>query len=221
TEKLAYLEYSLPLGVPTGRTRVLGRAMGTVTDGESGRGVPGVLVRLGSEAGVTDRAGRVYFAGLPAGEYRASLASETPISGGLYGASPAVRIDSARREVAAFRFAVSRASKVTGTVRQFATVRTALGSGADSLEYTGPVEGIMIALVSASDTLHTVTDLNGRFSFDHVSSGQWMTIVESVVPAPFRIEQPQVSVTTKPGEDTSVDFRVIPKQKPVTIMGGS
>ncbi|PYP52144.1 MAG: hypothetical protein DMD39_07290, partial [Gemmatimonadetes bacterium] len=68
-EKQAYLEYSLPIGVPTGRIRHPGRATGTVIDGESGHPLSGVLVRLGPQGGVTDRDGRVSFAGLPPGEY--------------------------------------------------------------------------------------------------------------------------------------------------------
>src|SRR5207237_3305097 len=94
SEKLAYLEYSLPIGVPTGHTHRPGRANGTVIGGKSGRGVPGVLVRLGPRAGVTDHDGRVSFAGLPPGEYRASLASEASISNAAFVGNPVVKIDS-------------------------------------------------------------------------------------------------------------------------------
>jgi hypothetical protein len=221
SEKLAYLEYSLPIGIPTGRAHPPGRANGTVIDGESGRGVPGVLVRLGPRAGVTDRDGRVSFAGLPPGEYRASLASEASISNATYAGNPVVKIDSVRREAPAFQLALSRASKIRGIVRQFVAVRTAFGAVTDSLEYSGPVEGIAIALVGASDTLSRTSALDGTFLFDELPAGQWTVLVESVVAPLFRIEHLRVSVTTRPGQESLVEIRILPKQKAVKIIAGS
>jgi hypothetical protein len=221
SEKLAYLEYSLPIGVPTGHTQRPGRANGTVIDGESGRGVPGVLVRLGPRASVTDHDGRVSFAGLPPGEYRASLASEASISNASYVGNPVVKIDSVRREAPAFQLAVSRASKIRGIVRQFVAVRTALDAVTDSLEYSGPVEGIAITLVGASDTLSRTSTSDGTFLFDELSAGRWTVLVENVGAPLFRVEHLRVSVTTRPGEESLVEIRILPKQKAVKIIAGS
>ena len=221
SEKLAYLEYSLPIGVPTGHTHRPGRANGTVIDEESGRGVPGVLVRLGPHAGVTDHDGRVSFAGLPPGEYRASLASEASISNATYVGNPVVKIDSLRREAPAFQLALSRASKIRGIVRQFVAVRTALGAVSDSLEYSGPVEGIAITLVGVSDTLFRTSASDGTFLFDELPAGRWTVLVESAVAPLFRIERPQISVTTRPGQESLVVIRILPRQKPVKIIAGT
>jgi hypothetical protein len=221
SEKLGYLEYSLPIGVPTGHTHRPGRANGTVIDAESGRGVPGVLVRLGPHAGVTDPNGRVSFAGLPPGEYRASLASEASISNASYAGNPVVTIDSVRRKAPAFQLALSRASKIRGIVRQFVAIRTALGAVTDSLEYSGPVEGIAVTLVGASDTLSRTSSSDGTFLFDELPPGPWTVQVESVVGPLFRIEHSRVSVTTRPGQESLVDIRILPKQKAVKIIAGS
>jgi hypothetical protein len=221
SEKLAYLEYSLPIGVPTGHNQRPGRANGTVIDAESGRGVPGVLVRLGPHAGVTDPDGRVSFAGLAPGEYRASLASEASISNASYVGNPVVKIDSVRRKPPAFQLALSRASKIRGIVRQFVAVRTALGAVTDSLEYSGPVEGVAVTLVGASDTLSRTSSSDGTFLFDELPAGPWTVQVESVVGPLFRIEHPRVSVTTRPGQESLVDIRILPKQKAVRIIAGS
>jgi hypothetical protein len=221
SEKLAYLEYSLPIGVPTGHIQRPGRANGTVIDAESGRGVPGVLVRLGPHAGVTDPEGRVSFAGLLPGEYRASLASEASISNASYVGNPVVKIDSVRRKAPAFQLALSRASKIRGIVRQFVAVRTALGAVTDSLEYSGPVEGVTVTLVGASDTLSRTSSSDGTFLFDELPAGPWTVQVESIVSPLFRIEHPRVSVTTRPGQESLVDIRILPKQKAVKIIAGT
>src|SRR5438445_13868760 len=123
---VVYPDYSVPTGVPTGRMRRPGRATGTVSDGESGHPLSGVLVRLGPQGGVTDRDGRVSFAGLPPGEYRASLASEASIANAAFEGNPVVRIDSTRHEAAIFQLAVSRAARIRGVVRRFSDARTAL-----------------------------------------------------------------------------------------------
>ena len=222
SEKLAYLEYSLPIGVPTGRIRRPGRATGTVIDGESGHPLSGVLVRLGPQGGVTDRDGRVSFAGLPPGEYRASLASEASISNAAFEGNSVVRIDSTHHEAAVFQLAVSRASRIRGVVRQFSDARTALGSDADSLEYSGPAEGITIALYAASDTLYRTSDSEGKFAFNEIPAGRWTVVVESLLASSLVVEHPRVVLTTGPAEEAVVEYRIVPKKKKVKIIvGGS
>jgi hypothetical protein len=170
---------------------------------------------------VTDHDGRVSFAGLPPGEYRASLASEASISNATYVGNPVVKIDSVRRDAPAFQLAVSRASKIRGTVRQFVAVRTAVGGVTDSLEYSGPVEGIAVTLVGASDTLSRTSTPDGTFLFDELPAGRWTVLVENVGGPLFRVEHPRVSVTTRPGEESLVEIRILPKQKAVKIIAGS
>lgn len=218
TERIGYVEYNLPFGVPTGHVVRPGRASGTVTDGESGKALPGVLVRLGPRAEVTDRNGTVTFAGLAPGEYRASLGSDASLSNAAYLGNPIVKIDSARREVTSFRLAVSRAASIRGTVRLFSSARTAFGAETDSLEYSGRVSQMTIALAGASDTVYRTTDADGQFSFDAIPSGPWTIFVDSDVASGFLVERPQAALTLRPGEDATIDFRVVPKRKRVKLI---
>jgi len=219
-ERLVYLEYSLPIGVPTGRIRRPGRATGTVIDGESGHPLSGVLVRLGPQGGVTDRDGRVSFAGLAPGEYRASLASEASIANAAFEGNPVVRIDSARHEAAIFQLAVSRAARIRGVVRRFSDARTALGSDADSLEYSGPADGITVALYAGADTLYRTTDSEGKFVFNEIPAGQWTVVVENPLASSLLVEHPRVVLTPRPGEEAVVEYRIVPKKKKVKFIIG-
>ena len=122
--EVAFIEYAMPLQMPVGRARTAGRVRGRVLDQETGRGVAGTLVRLGPQAAITDDDGRVAFAGLPAGEYRLSIAQQASQAPTVFTGDPTVRIDSARFAPTTFAVAVERAGVVTGTVRQMAVART-------------------------------------------------------------------------------------------------
>ena len=76
-------------------------------------------------------------------------------------------------------------------------------------------------MVGVADTLFRTSASDGTFLFDELPAGRWTVIVESVVAPLFRIERPQISVTTRPGEESLVDVRILPKQKAVKIIAGS
>ncbi len=216
--KLFYLEYGLPLRLPTGRLHIPGKVSGRVMDSETNRPVAGALVRVGSQAAVTDREGKVSFAGLTPGEYRVSLASETSLANAAVVGNPVVRIDSLRHDAPSFSLAVSRASKVKGIVRQFAIARTAIADAADSLVESGPLEGITVALIGSRDTLYRTTAVDGKFLFGEVPGGNWTMLVTDDAPVAFRYERQSVQVTTSPGKEADVEFRLVPRHKQVQIV---
>jgi len=219
-QKLVYLEYGLPLRLPVGHLRVPGRVSGRVVD-EAGKGVKGALVRVGSLAGVTDGGGLVTVAGLYPGEYRVSLAGDASISNAALIGNPVVRIDSLRREAPRFLIALSPASKIRGTVRQFASAKTSLGGGADSLVDNGPVGGVTLALVGQRDTVYRTSGADGKFVFDQIPGGKWTIAVEDEAPSSFSYERRRVELVARAGSDAEVDFRLVPRQKRVQIIAGN
>ncbi|MDQ6717876.1 MAG: NEW3 domain-containing protein [Gemmatimonadota bacterium] len=219
-QKLVYLELALPLHLPVGRSRPPGRVSGLVVDA-SGKGVGGALIRVGPLAGVTDADGRVTVAGLLPGEYRVSLSSDASIANAVLSGDAIVRIDSSRRAAANFTLAVTPASRILGRVRRFASARTSLVGEPDSLVDAGPVEGVTLALVGARDTLHRTTGQDGKFSFDEIPRGSWTIVVEGDAPSSFSYERRRVNLVAESGQNSEIDFRLVPRQKRVQIIAGN
>ncbi len=216
--KLFYLEYGLPLRLPMGHAHVPGKVSGRVIDAESKRAVAGALVRVGSQAAVTDKNGRVSFVNLRPGDYRVSLTGETSLANAAVTGNPLVHIDSLRHDAPNFSLAVSKSATVKGIVRQFAVARTAIADAADSLVDSGPLEGITVALVGSRDTLYRTTAADGKFLFGEVPGGNWTMFVTDDAPAAFRYERQRVQVTTSPGKEADVEFRLVPRHKSVRVV---
>ncbi|MCK5572045.1 MAG: carboxypeptidase regulatory-like domain-containing protein, partial [Bacteroidetes bacterium] len=71
------LQYSIPFSVPLGRTADAGTLSGTITDSETGRGVPDVLVYAGNAAALSDGGGEFVFPSITPGihSFQVDLAS--------------------------------------------------------------------------------------------------------------------------------------------------
>ena len=219
-KQIAFLEYSMPLQMPVGRAHTAGRVRGRVIDQESGRGIAGALVRLGPQAAITDGEGRVAFAGLPAGEYRLSLAQQSSQAPTVFTGDPTVRVDSARTAPTTFALSIERAGSVTGTVRHMAVMRTGLEASPDSLADAGPLAGVAVALVGVRDTLFATTDVAGSFRFAEVTSGAWILKVITEAQAGTKWEPSEIDVDVKPGVKRAVSVRQVPRRRAVQMIPG-
>ncbi len=218
--QVAFAEYSTPLQLPTGRSRSVGRVRGRVVDQETGRGVSGTLVRLGPQAAITDDEGRVAFAGLPAGQYRLSIAQQRTQSPSVFTGDATVIVDSTRRVPTTFALAVQRAGIVEGSVRQMSVARTNLQNAPDSLADAGPLSAITLALIGVRDTVYASTDDVGAFRFEEVSGGTWVLKVASEAPLGLRWEPAEIEVSVEPGTTRTIEFRQVPRRRAVQMIGG-
>ena len=216
--QIAFLEYTTPLQMPVGRSRVTGRARGRVVDQETGQGVAGTLVRLGPQAAITDRDGRVAFAGLPTGEYRLSIAQQATQTATVFTGDPTVHIDSTRIAPITFALAVERAGTVAGSVRQMGVARKSIDSAPDSLADVGGIADVTLALIGVRDTLFAVTDASGGYRFTEVVSGSYMLKTMTEAPAGARWEPVEIDVTVKPASVNQVTFRQVPRRRAVQMI---
>lgn len=218
--QIAFLEYAMPLQMPVGRTHTAGRVRGRVVDQETGRGVAGTLVRLGPQAAITDADGNVAFAGLPAGEYRLTLAQQAAQTPSVFTGKSTVVVDSLRRAPTTFALAIERAGSVSGSVRQFVVARTGLESAPDSLADAGPLVGISLSLIGARDTLYVTTDAAGVFQMPEVASGTWLLKVNSDAPLGARWEPAETAVVVQPAVTARIVFRSVPRRRAVQVQTG-
>ncbi len=218
---LAYLEYSLPLGVPVGRAHTAGRVLGRIVNRETGRGVAGALVRLGPQTAITDDEGRIAFAGLPAGEYRVAVAQQSALVQSVFAGDPRIMVDSGRHTPTTFDLAIERGGIVHGSARRTVVVRTGLDGAPDSLTDAGPAEGITVALVSGRDTLYRLSGADGAFRFADVPSGEWIVRPLDTAPEGFRWEPATQTIVVRTGERLVVAFRLVPRRREIRPIDGA
>lgn len=216
--RLVFLEYTLPLRVPVAPLRAPGRVEGRIVNGETGRGVAGALVRLGSQAAVTDDDGRVYFGGVPAGRYRVSLAQNMTLASSAVDGDANVLVDSTRRDPATFRLAVARAAIVEGEIRRRRVAKTGVNGQPDSIADAGPLRDAVVALTSGRDTLYRTTDDSGHYRFVELSARRWTLSVVSEPPENTRFDPPSVALVLVPGQLARVDFRATPRHRQVHMI---
>ena len=221
SRELAFLEYSTPLQLPIGRSRSVGRVRGRVLDQETGRGVAGTLVRLGPQAAITDDEGRVAFAGLPAGEYRLSIAQGSAPATTIIAGASTVTVDSVRKSPTTFAVAIERAALLQGSVRLMAVARTGIESAPDSLADAGPLESVSLALIGTRDTLYANTDARGAYHFPEVASGSFTLKVLTAPRAGTRWEPSEIEVSVTPATTRDVAIRLLPRRRAVQLIPGT
>lgn len=217
-QRIGYLEYGMPLNIPIGRRKSPGTVSGRIVDAESGDGVAGALVRLGSAAAITDKEGRVSFVGLPMGDYRVAVAQHGGGSDAVLSGEPNVSIDSAHPRPAPFQVVVSRPASVSGSVRQRAHVRTPLSGEPDSLRDAGGLEDVSIALIGQRDTLYRTTDADGKFSFADIPGGAWTVVVMTDPPSECYYSQASIALTLRPAQSAIANFSVLPRRREIRML---
>ncbi|HEU4994795.1 MAG TPA: hypothetical protein VFT29_08245 [Gemmatimonadaceae bacterium] len=218
-QSVAYLEYGVPLRLPVSRLRTPGRVRGKVVDATTGRGVSGALVRLGPQAAITDRDGRVVFGGVPGGEHRLSMSQETSFADAVFVGDPTLRVDSARAEPTTFELAIARGARVNVSVRRFNALRTTVGGPPDSLVEAGAVANATLVLAGQRDTLFRTTNDKGVATFTDIPPGTWAVAVRGDAPVFTRFDPDRVEVTLAPGETKSIAFRLVPRKREVQLIG--
>ena len=150
-----------------------GMARGRIFDEETGHGVGGVLVRLGSEAAVTDAQGRVAFASLAAGTLprergcASDRASPTRCSPATSPSTCRPRRDG--RSTSRCRW--SAADRCASTCGNSTSQRRSRTPSPDSLVDAGGFADAMIALIGARDTIYQITNQDGVADFRDVPRG--------------------------------------------------
>jgi hypothetical protein len=218
-QSVAYVEYGMPLRIPVSRLRTPGRVYGRVVDAGTGRGVPNSLVRLGPQVAITDKEGQVAFGGVPGGEHRVSMSQETSFADAVFVGDPSLVVDSTRTRPTTFTLAIARSARVDIDVRRFATARTGIAGGADSLVDAGALANASLVLASERDTLYRTTNETGKVSFTDVPPGTWRITIRGDAPAFHRFDPDRVELTLAPGETKAIAFRLVPRRREVQLIG--
>jgi len=207
---LVYLDYSLPLRVPTGRDRAQGGVSGRVVDQETGRPVGDVLVRVGDRAVVTDARGRWAVAGLPPGGYTVEIDPVSAGVGRVVVRPDALAVQVAGGETRAVEVGVSRGARLRG--------RLVVSDPEDAEDGIG---GVVVELRSGTEVRRRMTDAHGAFLLGDLQPGEWTVSVPGEdLPAHHALERETMTVTLAPGGEAEVTLRAVPRQRALRIVAG-
>lgn len=219
---LLRLEYALPLGAPLGYRRDVGRFAARVVDAERGRGLPGLVVRVGALTLVTDGDGWAGPVAVPAGGHVLALERTGDLLGrvAMEEVPPVIAIEGGRTSTIVVPLA--RGARLVGSVRRWARVgpRTAGEDMRPQVDSAG-VERLVVLLTrrgGTSETLRRATDRDGRVVFDDLPPGRWTIRVEGDLPPDHQLVQATAEVALGPGGRDSVAFRVLPRRRQVQIV---
>ena len=216
------LEYVIPIGVPVARGGEGGRVSGRVFDAESGRGVAGVPVRLGTQVALTDHAGTWRFANVRPGAHPLEV---DRLGAGLervpvrpIPASVEVRDGRAVR----VDVGLVRSARVWGAVRVFDFAEaSAAGSGPPPTVESGGLRDALLVLSAGDEAHRRSTDAAGRFEMADLRPGRWTLRVEHAdLPAHHRLERDSAVLEVSAGSSHEVLLRVLPRFRPVRIIAG-
>lgn len=218
--RAVYLEFRTPLRLPIGPSRAAGRAEGRIVEAETKRPLAGALVRIGDQAAVTDRDGRVFFNGLAAARQRVSLDATGAAAGAMLVGDAFVDTRENPARPATFALAVARGGVVRAVVRRLAPALGTLAANKDSMVTVAMESNVLAALTSGRDTIYQSSDDRGRLDFGAVSPGTWTLIVmPGERPDHYVFEKDRVEFTVEPGQRRDVELRLVPQRRTVTFIG--
>lgn len=216
-----YLEVRVPLGLPIGRQRRLGRVEGKVRD-SNGKPLPGVLVHVGDQVGVTDEHGEVSMFGLSSGTHPISLDAGAAGAQNMLVGDATVTVDGKSDRAATFSVGVARGAHLKGRVKVMDFGTTTPDAASDSLVDAGPLRNVTIALQGARDTLYQTTNDRGQIDFGAVPPGHWTLAVlpGADLPDHHAFQNERIDLQLTPGDSRNVELRVIPRKRAVTFING-
>ncbi len=220
-DNAVYLEVRVPLGVPVGRQRRVGRVEGQVADA-SGRPLAGVLVHVGDQLAVTNARGEVSLSGLATGVHPISLDVAGAARQAMLVGDASVAVDGSSSRPATFKVGMARGATLHGQVRvlDFATT---VASNSDSLVQVGTLANITVALAGERDTLYQTSDDAGRIDFGSIAPGRWTISVlpGAELPDHHAFAAERMSVVLDAGEKRNVALEIVPRKRVVTFVGPS
>jgi nucleoid-associated protein YgaU len=222
-QSFVQLDYVIPLGVPVGTTGTSGRVQGRVYDAETGRGLPNTLVRLGDRAALTDRQGRVTFAGLAPETYYLQLDGQSLGTDRVTLQDNPLPVSARRGGTTKLDVGVVRGARVAGRVELFDfDARTRADDPARPLVEAGGGRHVLLALTRDGETVRRMTDADGRFVFADLRPGRWtLSVADAQLPEHHYFENDTLAVEIDAGEATDLTLRVLPQYRPVKMLASA
>lgn len=206
--------YTVPFSVPIGRIEGHGDVQGRLVTAE-GTPVPGVELRIGRAAVITNEDGAFEVIGLPAGQH--TLLATSGIDGLVSQPQLPTLVTVPDGATAELLFTLQEAATVQGAV--IVTVPTPepgviFGSGDQTRDALAAVN-LRLALIGDDNEYTAITNTLGAFTFVGVMPGTYDLVLMSDLGPLYRAEILTPKVELAPGQSVSVELLVHPLPRQV------
>jgi hypothetical protein len=219
------LSYQIPIGIKTVKKTNVGILRGRVFNSmvPEKPGLPDIVVRVGTEAVVTDKDGVFLFPALEPGFYRVMIDPKSigygfttvqkyPISLEVKGGPTPVSMDIGITQGAIFRGRVALGGDA-GKDGAAAPAPDSSGTGPVSLAH------ILVELSREDQTVRRSTDMNGEFVFDNIRPGNWqLKFYEAGIPAGYQFETESKTIELAPGDAVEMVNLIFPKKRTIQFI---
>jgi hypothetical protein len=213
----ARLSYSIPLGMPVGRSRSVSRVTGRVYDAETGLGIANALVRIGDRSALTDDDGRVAFGGVSPDRYPVML-DLGERQGGVGLQDGATEVATVAGHTSDLTLRVVRMGRIRGKLQLFDAVEAPRQPG-DTLRMRkgSGLAGVVVSFVNGTEERRAVSDTGGWFELRDARPGSWRIIVPSAqLPAQHYVQGDSVRVVELAmGATRVIEINVLPRQRKI------
>ena len=236
------VQYRIPLGLPVGPKKNIGRIKGYVYDEETQSPISNVILRLNGSTAVTDKSGNFTFPSIRPGIYYLNVdtasigmnripSRKTPIELGVRGGRkisvviPVTRAAQLSGRIMVYSYKKDHNKtnvneKPSSTNEPYNVVGKGGVSGGDAklVEDYG-LTNTIVELRSSSEIRRTVTDNQGRFEFEELRPSKWTLKINSEnLPEYHYLEKDTFELELKPGQRVEISAKVLPKKRRIQII---
>lgn len=220
-EPVLFVDYTVPLRVPTFGRSATGGASIRLHDAENGTPIPNVPVRLGPYTAITDKQGRATFENLPPDAYPLQL---NRLGLGLDRVAvedPPEMVTVRPGRTTRIEIGAAASARIHGAIRLFPSRDAAEAADARGRDLPG-TSGMRAALLEVSlngTRRRQLTDAEGRFDFVDLPPGRWTLAVRAIdLPDHHDLDTERIEIELEPGASEPVLLRVVPRHRPLRIV---
>ncbi|MCO6441397.1 MAG: hypothetical protein J5I81_09990 [Nitrococcus mobilis] len=227
--------YTIPFGLPVARKKGSATLQGRVFDVKTKAGIADVVLDLNGLIAVSGRDGYFKFPSVKEGIYYLGIERANTAFDKIALVDLPMKVQVQGGADNKIEIPLIQGGTLSGQIRRYEAkglpsqnyaVRPVNGPvpeiGAKGTRQLVPTEGLpnILVFLSSGKRLHKrLTDDMGRFRLAGIPPGRWtVKVAEEGLPANRELDNQELTVDVKPGEETEVEFKVIPKVRKIKML---
>lgn len=226
TSNLSF-EYKAPFNLPVSRKKDIGNAKGRIYNEETNQPIPNVIFILNQITAISDKNGDFFFPTIKTGSYKLYVNMSNVGVGYIANQKIPMDVNVEDNKESSIEIGVMRSIAITGKVMVYEfedTRKNGFNSNLPNSEEKQIVESdglgnTLIELTNGKETLRRLSNSDGSFGFERIRPGKWtLKVYEDGLPEYHYLEKGLYEFDLKPGENTEVLIKVLPKVRRIRIM---